>query len=126
MTFRAECCAPRPTPYAATYFLVRIDDRKAGREMLRRVNTAITSAVNPVSPEADAWVSFPLTFQGSRHWACRRSRSIAFAPEFQHGMAARAQELGDVGENNPVNWEKRLARLTSMLCWPGSRPMRLS
>ena len=32
---------PRPTPYAATYFLVRIDDRRAGRKMLRWVNLAI-------------------------------------------------------------------------------------
>ena len=27
---------PRPTPYAATYLLFRIDNRKAGRELMRR------------------------------------------------------------------------------------------
>ena len=27
---------PRPTPYAATYIVLRIDDCKAGRELIRR------------------------------------------------------------------------------------------
>ena len=28
---------PRPSPYAATYVLFRIDERKAGRELMRRI-----------------------------------------------------------------------------------------
>ena len=32
----------------------------------------------------------------------------SFAPEFRQGMAARAAELGDVGESDPVHWEKPL------------------
>jgi len=28
---------PRPTPYAATYILFRIDERDAGRELMRRL-----------------------------------------------------------------------------------------
>ena len=32
----------------------------------------------------------------------------SFAPEFQQGMAARAAELGDVGDSSPANWEKPL------------------
>ena len=32
----------------------------------------------------------------------------SFAPEFRQGMAARAAELGDVGESSPANWEKPL------------------
>ena len=32
----------------------------------------------------------------------------SFAPEFRQGMAARAAELGDVGESSPENWEKPL------------------
>jgi Dyp-type peroxidase family len=88
--------------------LVRIDDRKAGREMLRRVSAAITSAANPVSPEADAWVSIALTFQGLKALGVPQDSLDSFPPEFQQGMAARAQELGDVGESSPANWEKPL------------------
>ena len=32
----------------------------------------------------------------------------SFAPEFRQGMAARAAELGDVGESSPEQWEKPL------------------
>lgn len=99
---------PRPTPYAATYLLVRIDDRKAGREMLRRVSGAITSAANPASPEAAAYVSVALTFQGLKALGVPQESLDSFLPEFQQGMAARAQELGDVGESSPANWERPL------------------
>jgi Dyp-type peroxidase family len=32
----------------------------------------------------------------------------SFAPEFRQGMAARAAELGDVGDSSPENWEQPL------------------
>ena len=32
----------------------------------------------------------------------------SFAPEFRQGMAARAAELGDVGESSPEHWEQPL------------------
>jgi Dyp-type peroxidase family len=32
----------------------------------------------------------------------------SFSPEFQQGMAARAEFLGDTGESNPEHWEKPL------------------
>ena len=41
---------PRPTPYAATYILFRIDDRKAGRELMRRASAVVTSAAQPDQP----------------------------------------------------------------------------
>jgi Dyp-type peroxidase family len=97
---------PRPTPYAATYLLGRIDDRKSGREMLRRVTAAITSAADPASPDADVSVSIAVTFQGLKALGVPQESLDSFPPEFQQGMAARAQELGDVGESSPANWEK--------------------
>ncbi len=42
---------PRPLPYVATYILLRIDDRRAGREMLRRLIPDIASAADPTSPQ---------------------------------------------------------------------------
>src|SRR5688500_17177083 len=55
---------PRPTPYAATYIAFRIDDRNAGRDLMRRVSEVVTSAANPSSALADTWVSVALTCQG--------------------------------------------------------------
>jgi len=37
----------RPSPYAGTYILLRIDDRRAGRELLRRLIPSVASAGNP-------------------------------------------------------------------------------
>ena len=55
---------PRPTPYVATYIAFRIDDRKAGRELMQRASRVVTSAANPNSPLADTWVSVALTCKG--------------------------------------------------------------
>ena len=99
---------PRPTPYAATYIAFRIDDRKAGRALMGRVSQVVTSAANPASPLADTWVSIALTYQGLRSLGVPQQTLESFSWEFRQGMAARAQELGDVGESAPENWEQPL------------------
>jgi Dyp-type peroxidase family len=99
---------PRPTPYAATYIVLRIDDRKAGRELMQRVSTVVTSAANPSSPLADTWVSVALTHTGLKALGVPQDSLDSFAWEFRQGMAARAKELGDTGESSPENWEKPL------------------
>ena len=55
---------PRPTPYQATYIIFRIDDRKAGRELMRRLSRVVASAAHPTSPTGSTWVSAALSFQG--------------------------------------------------------------
>ena len=99
---------PRPTPYAATYILLRIDDRKAGRELLRRASEVVTSAANPASATADTGVSVALTYHGLEALGVPQDSLDSFAWEFRQGMAARAKELGDTGESSPQNWEKPL------------------
>ena len=96
---------PRPTPYAATYLLFRIDNRKAGRELMRRTAKVVASAAHPISPAGDAWFSVALTFQGLKALGVPAEE---FPPEFQQGMAARAPVIGDTGENSPDHWEKPL------------------
>jgi Dyp-type peroxidase family len=96
----------RPSPYAGAYALIRIDDFRAGRAMLRRMAPVIASAAHPISPAGDAWVSIAFTFQGLRAMGLPRESLDSFPTEFQEGMAARAEELGDIGENSPANWEK--------------------
>ena len=99
---------PRPLPYVATYILLRIDDRRAGREMLRRLIPDIASAADPTSPDRDAWLSVALTYQGLKAFGVPQASLDSFTPEFQEGMAARAALLGDVGESSPALWEKPL------------------
>ena len=99
---------PPPTPYAATYVLLRIDDRHAGRELMRRLGSVVASAAHPISPAGDTWVSVALSFQGLKVLGVPRVSLDSFAPEFQQGMAARARVLGDTGESNPELWEEPL------------------
>src|SRR5215469_3436119 len=99
---------PRPAPYAACYFALRIDDRRSGREVMRRAPNVVASAAHPSSPAGDAWISVSLTFHGLRALGVPQASLDTFAPEFQQGMAARAHELLDNGESSPEHWEKPL------------------
>ena len=100
--------SPRPSPYVATYILLRIDDRKVGRELMSKLSTVVASCAHKTSPAGDAWVSVSLTFQGLKALGVPQESLDSFPREFQQGMAARAHGLGDTGESSPENWEKPL------------------
>src|SRR5690348_10918308 len=88
---------PRPSPYAATYILFRIDEARAGRELMGRLSRVVTAASEPRSAAGDTWVSVALTFQGLKALGTPQASLAGFAWEFQQGMAARATTLKDVG-----------------------------
>ncbi|MFF4776501.1 Dyp-type peroxidase [Microtetraspora fusca] len=100
--------SPRPTPYAATYILFRIDDRAQGRDLMRRVSEVVTAATDSMSPLGETWVSVALTGHGLRALGVPQESLDTFAWEFRQGMAARANALGDTGESGPANWEPPL------------------
>ncbi|MFE3455558.1 Dyp-type peroxidase [Nonomuraea sp. NPDC059194] len=100
--------SPRPSPYAATYILLRVDDRDHGRELMRRVGAVVTSAADTVSPMGETWVSVAVTYHGLKALGIPQESLDTFAWEFRQGMAARANVLGDVGESSPANWEPPL------------------
>jgi Dyp-type peroxidase family len=97
---------PRPTPYAGTYVVLRIDERAAGLELLKGLLPTIASAADPTSPAGDAWVTLALSYQGLKALGVPQASRDSFSAEFQQGMAARATELGDVGGNSPDCWER--------------------
>jgi Dyp-type peroxidase family len=99
---------PRPSPYVGAYILLRIDDRQAGRELLRRLLPTLASATNPADRGKEAWVSAGLTFQGLKALGVPQDSLDSFPTAFQQGMAARAERLGDTGENGPEHWEPPL------------------
>ena len=105
---QAGVLRPRPTPYAATYMIFRIDERCAGRELMRRLSGVVAAAADATSPARDTWVSAAISFQGLKVLGVPQSTLESFSPEFQQGMAARAKVLGDTGESSPEFWEKPL------------------
>ena len=98
----------RPSPYVGTYLLLRIDDRAAGRELVRRLLPVVDSGRPTAEPARGRLVTAAFTYQGLKALGVPQDSLDSFAPEFRQGMAARAAELGDVGESSPANWEKPL------------------
>src|SRR3954447_7122422 len=47
----------RPSPYVGRYLLLRIDDRAAGRELVRRLYPFVDSGRRSVDPGQDAWIT---------------------------------------------------------------------
>jgi len=99
---------PRPSPYAATYVLFRIDDHHAGRQLVGRLAQVVGAASHPTSPLADTWVSVSFTYPGLKALGLPQDSLDSFAWEFRQGMAARAKALGDTGESSPEHWERPL------------------
>jgi len=105
---QAPVLHPRPTRYAGTVILVRIDDRRDGRELLRRLIPFVPSAAGQPEPDREAWAAVALSFQGLKALGVPEDTLASFPPEFQQGMAARAAELSDTGESAPEHWEQPL------------------
>jgi Dyp-type peroxidase family len=99
---------PRPTPYAGAYILLRIDDRRAGREGLRRLIPLLSSAADMPDPNQKGAAAVALSFQGLKALGVPADTLASFPEEFRQGMAARAEILGDTGESAPEHWESPL------------------
>ena len=105
---QAGALMPRPNPYAGAYLPLRIDDRRAGRELLRRLIPAArpVSSLDPARP-----VSLGVATQLRRARGARRagrSRSPASRPSSSRAWPRAPTDLGDVGENAPEHWEAPL------------------
>src|SRR5436309_16118776 len=89
----------RPSPYVGRYLLLRIDDRAAGRELVRRLHPYVDSGRAAADPAQDAWITVAFSYHGLEALGVPQGSLDSFAPEFRQGMAARATELGDVGDS---------------------------
>ena len=105
---QAGVLRPRPTPYAAAYILIRIDDAAAGRALMGRLSEVVSSAADPAGSGRDVGVSVALTYPGLKALGLPQASLDSFAWEFRQGMAARAEALGDVGPSDPSHWEAPL------------------
>jgi Dyp-type peroxidase family len=98
---------PRPSPYAGAYLIIRVNDRRDGREMLRRLGSVLASAAD-FSAAAKGWLTVAITYEGLKALGVPQVSLDTFAPEFREGMAARAELLGDTGASAPANWDAPL------------------
>jgi Dyp-type peroxidase family len=105
---QAAVLHPRPTPYAGAYIVLRIDDRRDGREFLRRMLPLIPSAADAPASNEQVGADIALSFQGLKALGVPAATLASFPREFQQGMAARAAILEDTGESAPEHWEPPL------------------
>ncbi|MDT0609775.1 Dyp-type peroxidase [Streptomyces lancefieldiae] len=96
---------PRPVPYEGKFVFLRVDDRQAGRALLRRLLPLTSGGLPSADRSGDAWVAVAFTYQGLRALGVPQESLDSFPRAFREGMAARAELIGDVGENAPAHWE---------------------
>ena len=94
----------RPAPYFGSHVALRINDVRAGRELLRRLIPHVDSAANWWKP-ASAWLSIVISYPGLEALGVPQTSLASFPEAFRVGMAARSRELRDEGVNDPKNWE---------------------
>jgi Dyp-type peroxidase family len=118
---QAGALEPRPVPYTGLYQILRLDDRHEARKLLRRLIPYLDSVA---SFDTNSLVSLAVafSFQGLKAIGVPEESLATFPPEFQQGMAARAAELGDVGQNAPEHWEKPLGSQNVHLVVVGLAP----
>jgi hypothetical protein len=116
---QAAALMPRPNPYAA-----RIS-RCASTTGTQGGNCwAADPLLEPVSsfdPDRPVSLGWDFSFAGLEAIGVPAESLATFPSEFQQGMAARADYIGDVGESAPENWEAPWVRRTSTSWWPRSR-----
>src|SRR5262249_5964287 len=101
---QATVLRQRPAPYYGTHILLRVDDARAGRALLRRLTPHVDSAAGWWAA-ANAWLAVGISYAGFRALGLPESSLETFPESFRVGMAGRAQQLGDVGVNDPKTWE---------------------
>src|SRR5262249_44382665 len=101
---QATVLRQRPAPYFGTHVLLRVDDPRAGRALLRRLTPHVDSAArwwNPSGP----WIAVAISYAGLESLGVPEASLQSFPGAFRVGMAARSRELHDDGVNDPAHWE---------------------
>ncbi len=107
---------PRPSPYVGAYIVLRIDDRRAGRELLRRLIPSLADATSPMEPSHQAWVTAAVSYQGLKALGVPQGH----ARQLSAAVPARAWLRA------PRNWEMsvRAPRELGETVWYHGRPCR--
>src|SRR5689334_21886684 len=101
----------RAPALAARYEFLSFRDPAAGRRWLTGILPTVQSAAGArASMDEDRrWVTVGFTWNGLRALGVDAASLGTFPEEFQHGMDARAEILGDTGANHPDHWVGGLA-----------------
>jgi len=96
--------AYRTLPHVAHTF-VEIKDRAGGRQLLRTLYPLVTTEEAGGRERADPTLNVAITIEGLAALGVPSAVVSSFPRAFRDGMAARAKQLGDVGESAPDGWD---------------------
>jgi deferrochelatase/peroxidase EfeB len=94
----------RPEPYYGTHVMLHVEDAPAGREFLRKLTPHVDSAADWWHG-GQSWISVAFSYAGLVALGVPEDSLHSFPEAFRVGMAARAGELRDDGENDPMHWD---------------------
>jgi Dyp-type peroxidase family len=94
----------RPEPYYGTHVMLHVEDSRAGREFLQGLAPHVDSAAEWWQA-GESWISVAITYSGLVALGVPEDSLQSFPEAFRVGMAARADQLLDHGENDPKHWE---------------------
>lgn len=95
----------RPEPYVGMHAMLHVDDAAGGRDLLRRLAPHIPAAAD-WTEELTAWTGVAISHAGLKALGVPKTSLASFPLSFRQGMAARAEQLRDEGENAPGQWEE--------------------
>src|SRR3954452_12085124 len=100
----------RPSASIASYNFMTFKNGEGGRKWLEAVLDTVgtVKSVDEGSETDMRWVTVAFTFNGLRMLGVDEDSLATFPEPFKQGMAARAQMLGDTGDNHPDNWEDNI------------------
>jgi Dyp-type peroxidase family len=93
------------------YEFLSFHDGAGGRGWLSAITDTVHSAaaMRAAVDKDKRWVTVAFTWNGLRALGVDEASLATFPEEFKQGMAARAETLGDTGDNAPENWVGGLA-----------------
>jgi Dyp-type peroxidase family len=94
----------RPEPYYGTHVMLHVADARAGREFVRRLTPHVDSAAGWWQA-GQSWISVAISYSGLVALGVPADSLDSFPEAFRAGMAARAGQLRDDGDNAPAHWD---------------------
>jgi Dyp-type peroxidase family len=93
------------------YEFLSFENAAAGRKWLSGILEKVQSAAQMMATKDQdrRWVTVAFTWRGLKALGLDQQSLSSFPEEFRQGMVARAEMLGDTGENHPSKWLGGLA-----------------
>jgi Dyp-type peroxidase family len=90
----------------ARFCFLHFPDAKSARHLLAQLLPAVTTGQLWEGGKPQSTVNIAFTFKGLAALELPIATLISFPVEFQQGMKARANILGDTGKNAPEHWDE--------------------